>query len=59
MEEFIVDRGQVPQLEEYKEKIERMYEVKIGFEDITTEDAQWIAVRGENLDRQNAKVILF
>ncbi|XP_060080272.1 NEDD4-binding protein 1-like [Ylistrum balloti] len=55
MDEFIVDRGRVPRLCEFQKKIERMYEVKIGFEDVAKASQQWIIVQGENMDRQNAK----
>ncbi|XP_033754483.1 NEDD4-binding protein 1-like [Pecten maximus] len=55
MDEFIVDRGRVPRLCEFQKKIERMYEVKIGFEDVPKAHQQWVMVQGENMDRQNAK----
>ncbi|XP_069112055.1 NEDD4-binding protein 1-like [Argopecten irradians] len=55
MDEFIVDRRRVPRLCEFQKKIERMYEVKIGLEDVSKDHQQWVIVQGENMDRQNAK----
>ncbi|XP_021365824.1 NEDD4-binding protein 1-like isoform X2 [Mizuhopecten yessoensis] len=55
MDEFIVGHGRVPRLREFQKKIERMYEVKIGFEDVAKAHQQWVIVQGENMDRQNAK----
>lgn len=57
--EFTVDRDKINLIEKYKEKIERLYEVEVKFDNVNeTESKQWIIVEGENIDRMSAKVML-
>lgn len=57
--EFTVDRDKINLIEKYKEKIERLYEVEVKFDNVNeTESKQWILVEGENIDRMSAKVML-
>ncbi|KAK3578456.1 hypothetical protein CHS0354_038542 [Potamilus streckersoni] len=57
IDEFIVDVDKVDLIKRYQSKIERMYNVHVGVENITVEQGtkQWIMIEGECGDRKDAK----
>ena len=55
LEFFVSDIQDLAIVKKSKDKIQRMYEIQIHF-DNKTEGGQWIALFGEPVDRRNAKV---
>ncbi|KAK3086023.1 hypothetical protein FSP39_012303 [Pinctada imbricata] len=59
-DEFIVDSENVDLIKNFKDKIEKSFEIKIQFDEVAEVDdskslKQWISVEGENVDRKNAR----
>ena len=54
---FFVKRDKFMIVKQFKEKIERMFEIQLGFED-PVDDGQWLNLQGDQGDRRNAKVYL-
>ena len=52
---FFVPRDKSVMVKQFKEKIQRMFEIKLNFED-PVDDGQWLVLQGEQGDRRNAKV---
>lgn len=51
---FFVPRDKSVMVKQFKEKIQRMFEIKLKFEE-PVDDGQWLVLQGEQGDRRNAK----
>ena len=56
IDNFFVPGAKVSIVNQYKDKIERMFEIKLHYED-PVEDGQWLVLQGDLGDRRNTKVI--
>jgi hypothetical protein len=54
-DEFFISTDDVNQINQFKDKIEKMHQIEISFEN-KTEEGQWLILEGEPVDRRNAKV---
>lgn len=54
-EYFIPSKG-ISRVQQFKQKVESMYDILIQFDqEVEDADGQWIVIKGEQLDRKNAK----
>ena len=56
IDNFFVPGNKVAVVNQYKDKIERMFEIQLHFES-PVEDGQWLVLQGDLGDRRNTKVI--
>ena len=56
IDNFFVPHDKVLVVKQFKEKVERMFEIQLHFED-PIEDGQWLVLQGDLGDRRNTKVI--
>lgn len=54
-DEFFLCEKDVKMVKQFKEKIEKLYNIQISF-DSNVDDDQWINIFGEREDKRNAKV---
>lgn len=54
-DEFFVQEKDIILIRQFRDKIENMHQIQIGFEEMA-EGGQWLVLEGESVDRRNAKV---